>query len=53
MNAHGVNFHARGMHCSGCEHIIEDSVGKVAGVQHVKAALVSRFKGLIVPKRFT
>jgi uncharacterized protein len=37
MNAHGVTFHARGMHCSGCEHIIEDSVGKLAGVQGVKA----------------
>jgi copper chaperone CopZ len=37
MNAHGVNFHARGMHCSGCEHITEDSVGKLDGVQRVKA----------------
>ena len=34
---HCVNLHARGMHCSGCEHIIEDSVGKLAGVQRVKA----------------
>ncbi|WGJ14537.1 sulfite exporter TauE/SafE family protein [Methylocapsa sp. D3K7] len=37
MSTHRVNIHARGMHCSGCEHIIEDSVGKVVGVQHVKA----------------
>ena len=32
-----VSFHAQGMHCPGCEHIIEDSVGKLAGVQRVKA----------------
>ena len=32
-----INLHARGMHCSGCEHIIEDSVRKLAGVQRVKA----------------
>jgi sulfite exporter TauE/SafE/copper chaperone CopZ/LysM repeat protein len=34
---HDVNFRARGMHCSGCEHIIEDSVRGLPGVQRVKA----------------
>jgi sulfite exporter TauE/SafE/copper chaperone CopZ len=28
---------AKGMHCSGCEHIIEDSVRKLAGVDWIKA----------------
>jgi uncharacterized protein len=37
MSTHEVTFRARGMHCSGCEHIIEDSVRKLSGVQRVKA----------------
>lgn len=37
MNAHGVNFYARGMHCSGCENIIENSVRSLPGVKRVKA----------------
>jgi uncharacterized protein len=37
MNAHGISFHARGMHCSGCERIIEESVRGLPGVQQVKA----------------
>ncbi|HUB65151.1 MAG TPA: sulfite exporter TauE/SafE family protein [Methylocella sp.] len=37
MNEHGVSFHARGMHCSGCERVIEDSVRRLPGVQQVKA----------------
>ncbi len=37
MNAHGLSFHAKGMHCSGCEHIIEDAVRKLPGVQRIKA----------------
>ena len=34
---HRINLHARGMHCSGCEHIIEGSVRQLPGVQRVKA----------------
>ncbi len=37
MSTHGVSFHARGMHCPGCEHIIEDSVRKLPGVRRIKA----------------
>ena len=37
MSAYGVNFHARGMHCSGCENIIESSVRSLRGVQRAKA----------------
>ncbi|WOJ88763.1 sulfite exporter TauE/SafE family protein [Methylocapsa polymorpha] len=37
MSVHGVSFHARGMHCPGCEHVIEDSVRKLRGVRKVKA----------------
>lgn len=37
MNAHGVSLYARGMHCPGCEHIIEDAVRKLSGVRQVKA----------------
>ena len=32
-----VFLHAHGMHCHGCEHIIEVGVGKLAGVRSVKA----------------
>lgn len=32
-----VSFHARGMHCHGCEHIIQVSVSKLLGVRKVKA----------------
>jgi uncharacterized protein len=32
-----VSFRARGMHCPGCEHIIEDSVRTLPGVRSVKA----------------
>jgi len=37
MSAHGVSFHARGMHCPGCEHIIEESVRPLPGVRRIKA----------------
>lgn len=37
MNPHGVSLRARGMHCSGCEHIIEVSVRQLPGVRQVKA----------------
>ena len=37
MSTHGVSFHAQGMHCPGCEHIIEDSARKLPGVQRIKA----------------
>lgn len=37
MSTHKVTFRARGMHCSGCEYIIEDSVRRLPGVQRVKA----------------
>jgi copper chaperone CopZ/cytochrome c biogenesis protein CcdA len=32
-----IGFRARGMHCHGCEHIIEYSVHRLPGVQSVKA----------------
>ena len=32
-----VILHAHGMHCHGCEHIIEAGVGKLSGVRSVKA----------------
>lgn len=37
MSESEVSFHARGMHCHGCEHIIEVSVSKLLGVRKVKA----------------
>ncbi|WP_051335758.1 sulfite exporter TauE/SafE family protein [Methylocapsa acidiphila] len=37
MNAHGVSLRARGMHCSGCEHIIEEAARELAGVRKIKA----------------
>ena len=37
MSESGVTFHAHGMHCHGCEHIIETSVRKLPGVRTVKA----------------
>lgn len=37
MSIQNAVFYARGMHCTGCEHIIEESVRKLAGVQKVKA----------------
>ena len=37
MRTHGLNFRARGMHCTGCEHIIEESVRQLPGIQRVKA----------------
>jgi sulfite exporter TauE/SafE/copper chaperone CopZ len=37
MSESGVTFHAHGMHCHGCEHIIETSVRKLSGVRTVKA----------------
>ncbi|GLI95690.1 urease accessory protein UreH domain-containing protein [Methylocystis echinoides] len=37
MGESNVSFHARGMHCHGCEHIIEVSVSKLPGVRKVKA----------------
>jgi len=32
-----VTLHAEGMHCRGCEHVIEALVGKLPGVRSVKA----------------
>ena len=37
MSESGVTFHAHGMHCHGCEHIIEASVRKLPGIGSVKA----------------
>ena len=37
MSKSGVTVHAHGMHCHGCEHIIEASVRKLAGIRSVKA----------------
>ncbi len=37
MSGHDIILHAHGMHCHGCEHIIEVGVGKLEGVQRVKA----------------
>ena len=37
MSEASVTLHAHGMHCHGCEHIIEAGVGKLAGVRSVKA----------------
>ena len=37
MSESGVTFHAHGMHCHGCEHIIETSVRKLPGIRSVKA----------------
>jgi uncharacterized protein len=37
MSESNVILHAHGMHCHGCEHIIEVGVGKLPGVRSVKA----------------
>ena len=37
MSEFGVTVHAHGMHCHGCEHIIETSVRKLTGIRSVKA----------------
>jgi len=37
MSDSNVILHAHGMHCHGCEHIIEVGVGKLSGVRGVKA----------------
>lgn len=37
MSGETVTFHAYGMHCHGCEHVIEASLRKLAGVRHVEA----------------
>lgn len=37
MGESSIEFRARGMHCHGCEHIIELSVRKLPGVRRVKA----------------
>jgi len=37
MSEANVILHAHGMHCHGCEHIIEVGVSRLAGVQNVKA----------------
>jgi uncharacterized protein len=37
MSDSDVILHAHGMHCHGCEHIIEVGLGKLAGVRSVKA----------------
>ncbi len=37
MTESSVGFRARGMHCHGCEHIIEVSVRKLPGVRRVEA----------------
>jgi copper chaperone CopZ len=38
MNETAITFHARGMHCHGCEHVIEAAVRKLAGVRSVSAS---------------
>jgi sulfite exporter TauE/SafE/copper chaperone CopZ len=37
MRAHGVSLRTKGMHCPGCEHIIEDAVHQLPGIERVKA----------------
>jgi uncharacterized protein len=37
MGESNVSFYARGMHCHGCEHIIDVSVSKLPGVRKVNA----------------
>ncbi|MBM3562702.1 MAG: LysM peptidoglycan-binding domain-containing protein [Alphaproteobacteria bacterium] len=37
MNQTAITFHARGMHCHGCEHVIEAAIKKLAGVRSVSA----------------
>ena len=34
---HQQNISVRGMHCRSCELLLEDSIGKIQGVSHVKA----------------
>ncbi|MGD9540321.1 sulfite exporter TauE/SafE family protein [Methylocystis sp.] len=38
MNQTAITFHARGMHCHGCEHVIEAAIKKLAGVRSVTAS---------------
>ena len=38
MNETAITFHARGMHCHGCEHVIEAAIRKLAGVRSVSAS---------------
>ncbi|MGE0195536.1 MAG: sulfite exporter TauE/SafE family protein [Methylocystis sp.] len=38
MNETAITFHARGMHCHGCEHVIEAAIKKLAGVRSVSAS---------------
>ncbi|MGD9656383.1 MAG: sulfite exporter TauE/SafE family protein [Methylocystis sp.] len=38
MNQTAITFHARGMHCHGCEHVIEAAIKKLAGVRSVAAS---------------
>lgn len=37
MSAQGVSLRTRGMHCPGCEHIIEESVRELPGIERVEA----------------
>lgn len=38
MHETAITFHARGMHCHGCEHVIEAAIKKLAGVRSVSAS---------------
>lgn len=38
MHETAITFHARGMHCHGCEHVIEAAIRKLAGVRSVSAS---------------
>lgn len=38
MSVTSITFHARGMHCHGCEHVIESSLRKLAGVASASAS---------------
>ncbi|WP_363350553.1 sulfite exporter TauE/SafE family protein [Methylocystis echinoides] len=38
MNGETITFRARGMHCHGCEHVIEARLRKLAGVRQVTAS---------------
>jgi len=44
MSESRITFHADGMHCHSCEHIIETSVKKLAGIQAIKADVDWHFK---------
>jgi sulfite exporter TauE/SafE/copper chaperone CopZ len=53
MTTHGVTLRAKGMHCTGCEHIIEESVRKLAGVSRVEADYPSETVAIVFDPNLT